>query len=468
MKNPHIDLGKYNRPPLDPDFIPAALWNRSYQSKAQEKGSKDRVVIALERSEGDISTFQTTTLPYQSPWIELTDFYVERLLKYLLWQRGGHRITISGNPQLTSKLEHVYSRGGARSFDFELIGEKVYLNPLKVESTPLAETPGSAETHSSLGGHFDGCRIGFDLGGSDRKCAAVMDGHVVHSEEVQWDPYFQEDPRWHYTGINDSLQRAASKLPRVDSIGGSAAGVYVDNEVRAASLFRGVSSKLFHSQVRPIFKTLQREWDNVPFVVVNDGEVTALAGSMSLGKNGVLGIAMGTSLAAGYVTPGGTITSWLNELAFVPVDYRADAPVDEWSGDRGVGAQYMSQQAVGRLIDPAGIQIDTSLPLPEKLVAVQELMEKGDGRARRIFETIGVYFAYSIAQHAQFYEIENLLVLGRVMSGAGGDALLRTARQTLSKEFPEVAEAVQLVTPGETEKRHGQAVAAASLPQLDG
>ena len=69
----------------------------------------------------------------------------------------------------------------------------------------------------------------------------------------------------------------------------------------------------------------------MPLEVVNDGEVTALAGSMSLGENAILGIALGTSTAAGYVTPDGNITSWLDELAFVPIDYNPAAPVDEWS-----------------------------------------------------------------------------------------------------------------------------------------
>ena len=52
-------------------------------------------------------------------------------------------------------------------------------------------------------------------------------------------------------------------------------------------------------------------------------------GSMALGKNAVLGIALGTSTAGGYVTPEGNITSWLNELAFVPVDYNPNAAADE-------------------------------------------------------------------------------------------------------------------------------------------
>jgi len=215
-----------------------------------------------------------------------------------------------------------------------------------------------------------------------------------------------------------------------------------------------------------MFFELQAAWGGIPFEVVNDGEVTALAGSIALGDNAVLGIAMGSSLAAGYVTPQGNITPWLNELAFVPVDYRADAPADEWSGDRGVGVQYFSQQAVGRLLTPAGIDLPADRPLPVRLEQVQKLMAAGDARARKIYQTIGVYFGYTIATYADFYDVRNLLVLGRVLSGEGGDLILSLAQEVLRAEFPEIAERVRYHIPGEQEKRHGQAIAAASLPAL--
>jgi predicted NBD/HSP70 family sugar kinase len=296
----------------------------------------------------------------------------------------------------------------------------------------------------------------------------VIDGKVVHSEEVTWDPYFQKDPQYHYDGIMDSLRRAAEKLPRVDAIGGSSAGVYVNNEVRVASLFRGVSKADFDARVRRMFFEVKKAWNNVPFEVANDGEVTALAGSMSLGDGAVLGVSMGTSQAGGYVTPQGTITNWLNELAFAPIDYAPQAHVDEWSRDGGVGAQYFSQQAVGRLAPAAGIDLPAEMPLPEKLVAVQQWMEKGDPRALAIYETIGAYFGYAIAHYADFYEIRHLLLLGRVLSGSGGDRIIEVAQQVLASEFPALAEKVKVHTPGEAEKRHGQAVAAASLPAIGG
>jgi predicted NBD/HSP70 family sugar kinase len=293
----------------------------------------------------------------------------------------------------------------------------------------------------------------------------VIDGETVFTEEVTWDPYFEKDPEYHKAGIRDSLRRAAEKMPRVDAIGGSAAGVYVNNQPRAASLFRGVDQSLWAEHVIPIFDEIQKEY-NVPMQVANDGDVTALAGSIAMDSNGVLGIAMGTSEAVGYVNLDGNITDWLNELAFSPVDYRDDAPVDEWSGDAGCGAQYFSQQAIGRLAPAAGFDFPENMPLPERLVKVQEKMAEDDVNAAKIYRTIGVYFGYGIAQYAEFYDIRLLLALGRVTSGKGGDLILKTAQEVLKEEFPELAETIEFRTPDEKFKRHGQAVIAASLPSI--
>jgi predicted NBD/HSP70 family sugar kinase len=453
------------RPVLDPDFVAASLWNRAYRSLVKSSGGPP-LALALERSDGSTSVFRTAVLPHEGANVPLNQRYVERLLKFLLWQKGGYRVTVGGDPRLAEYLRTVYAPGGARAFDYKFMGESVYGRPMSIESTSFDAAPAERESAAPLGRHLDGFRIGFDLGASDRKCAAVAEGRVVFSEEVAWNPSAQSDPQYHYDGIHDSLQRAAAKLPRVDAIGGSAAGVYVNNEVRVGSLYRGVPPALFETRVRRLFFDLKDAWGGIPFDVVNDGEVTALAGSMALNDGAVLGIAMGSSLAAGYVTPQGAITTWLNELAFVPVDYREGAPADEWSGDPGVGAQYFSQQAVGRLLAPAGIDLPKELPLPAKLEEVQKLVAAGDERARRIYETIGVFFGYNIAHYLDFYEVRNLLVLGRVLTGVGGDLILSVAREVLQEEFPEVAELIRFHIPDEKEKRHGQAIAAASLPSI--
>jgi predicted NBD/HSP70 family sugar kinase len=454
------------RPVLDPDFVAASLWNRAFREAVKAVGGGEPLAIALERSGGSISVFRTATLPHQGANVAINVRYLERLVKYLLWQKGGYRVTVAGNSALAECLRRIYAPDGARAFDHNFMGELVYGQPLTIESTTFDKAPQERESAAPLGRHLDGYRIGFDLGASDRKCAAVAEGKVVFSEEVPWNPSKQADPQYHFDGIYDSLQRAAAHLPRVDAIGGSAAGVYVANEVRVGSLYRAVPRDLFESRIRRLFFDLQTAWGGIPFDVVNDGEVTALAGSMALQDQAVLGIAMGSSLAAGYVTPQGAITPWLNELAFVPVDYREGAPADEWSGDAGVGAQYFSQQAVGRLLAPAGIDLPADMPLPVKLEHVQKLMAEGDGRARQIYQTIGVFFGYNIATYADFYDVRNLLVLGRVMTGEGGDVILAEASKVLEAEFPEVKERIRFHIPDEKEKRHGQAIAAASLPAL--
>ena len=451
-------------PPLDPDFVPAVLWNRNYAAKATTDPGSKPLAISLERGDATVSVYRTTVLPHNAENSALNIRYVERLLKFLLWQRGGYKVLIAGAPEIAAMIKAIYSPGGARAFDHEFMGRKVYGRPMEVEACAWEELPESRELSIPLGRNLDGCRIGFDLGGSDRKCAALVDGKVVFSEEVRWDPYFQSDPQYHYDGIRDTLRRAAEHMPRVDAIGGSSAGVYVNNEVRVASLFRGVSEGDFEKRVRRIFFDLQKEWGGIPFEVVNDGEVTALAGSMSMNDNAVLGISLGTSLAAGYVDPDGHIRPWLNELAFAPVDYRENAPIDEWSGDAGCGVQYFSQQGVARLVPLAGIALPAEMPFAEQLVEVQRLMAEGDPRAQAIYETIGTCLGYAVAHYADFYEIRNLLILGRVTSGEGGEVILEKAAAVLRDEFPELA--IRLRTPDEKDKRHGQAVAAASLPKL--
>ena len=451
---------------LDPGFVPAALWNRAYRLLVDSHKDAQPLGIALERGDATRSVFWTRILPHTGTNSALSRKYIERLLKFLLWQRGGYRVTIGGDPALAAMVREIYRPGGERAFDCEFMGEKVYGRPMIVESCAFDALPQPRESSIPLGRNLEGCRIGFDLGGSDRKCAALIGGKVVFSEEVAWDPYFESDPQYHLDGINDSLQRAAARLPRVDAIGGSAAGVYVNNEVRVASLFRGVSKENFEQRVRGIFLELKKKWAGIPFEVVNDGEVTALAGSLSMGDNAVLGVSMGTSQASGYVDPHGHILPWLNELAFAPIDYREDAPIDEWSGDKGCGVQYFSQQGVARLIPAAGISVPAGMPLAQQLQEVQRLMEKGDVRARRIYETIGVYFGYAVAHYAEFYEVRNLLILGRVTSGEGGEIILKRAASVLRNEFPELGECIQLRTPSEQDKRHGQAIAAASLPKL--
>jgi len=452
------------RPALDPGFRPAVLATRAFAALVEASGGGVPVRIALEQADGSVFHYRTAVLPASHASAAANERYLERLVKFLLWARGGWRIYVDGPGPLAAALASHYTESHAGRFDADFVGVSIFDHPLEVVST--RDLPAERSVTRPLGRHLDGCRIGFDLGGSDRKAAAVIDGRVVFSDETVWDPYHKPDPQYHYDGIMDSLKKAAAHLPRLDAIGGSAAGVYVNNRVKAGSLFRGVPKDVFDRRVRDLFLDVRKAWGGVPLEVVNDGEVTALAGSMSLGANAILGIALGTSTAAGYVTSEGNITSWLNELAFVPIDYDPAAPVDEWSGDYGVGSQYFSQQCVARLMEPAGIDAPRDMPYPERLKVVQSLMADGDTRARRIYQTIGTYLGYGVAHFAAFYDLRHVLVLGRVTSGPGGDDIVSGARHVLEIEFPDLAGQIAFHVPDEHDKRHGQAIAAASLPEL--
>jgi predicted NBD/HSP70 family sugar kinase len=452
-------------PPLHPRFAPAVLANRAFRELAHKTGQAAPLVIGLERGDGSISVYRTECLDERSEHGPLNLPYAERLVKFLLWQRGGWRVIVGGPSCVGEHIRAVYAAHGARAFDFDFMGG-VYEHPFTVEITAPEKVPAPSEGTMKLGGHLKGCRIGFDLGATDRKVAAVIDGEAVHTEEVVWDPRNAADPAYHFNEINAALQSAATHLPRVDAIGGSSAGVIINNRPRVASLFRAIPKALFDAKIARLFIDLKAAWGGIPFVVVNDGEVTALAGAMSLKDHAVLGMALGSSEAGGYVTANGEITTWLNELAFTPVDYDPEAPADEWSGDRGVGAQYFSQQAVFRLLPAAGIESPSELGAAEKLKAVQDLLHAGDDRGRRIFETIGIYVGYGVAHYADFYDLRHVLVLGRVTSGEGGTIILDRARQVLRTEFPELAARLALHLPDESSRRIGQAVAAASLPEL--
>lgn len=449
---------------LDPKFTPMSVVCRDMREATKENGQD--IIIAVERNKGYTTTYKTRIFKDGTGKDAENYAFVERIVKTLLWVAGGFKIIIAGSDTVAAKIKEAYSYGGARDFDVHFM-ERVYEQKFSVESVALADAPKDKSSALPVGRHLDGCRIGFDAGGSDRKVSAVIDGESVYSEEVVWFPKTNSDPEYHYQGILEAMKTAASKMPRVDAIGVSSAGVYVDNRIMIASLFLKVRDEDFEKKVKNMYIDVAKEiGENIPIEVANDGDVTALAGAMNLNENSVLGVAMGTSEAAGYVDPQGNITGWLNELAFAPVDFCTDAMVDEWSGDYGCGVKYFSQDGVIKLAPYAGIELDENLSPAEKLKVVQKLMSEGDERAAAIYDTIGAYFGYAIAYYSEFYDIKHVLIMGRVTSGKGGEILLQRAQEVLDKEFPELAKKINLNIPDENARRVGQSVAAASLPMI--
>ena len=451
-----INVAIKNIPELDPGFVPINLFNRAFL-----EGADKPIGIAVERASGEMASFPTFI--HGTPeLLEADRYYIRRLVKTLLWMKGGFRVYCD-DPEMTEYLKSVYCDGGIQDFDYHYF-EGIFEHPFEVVYTD--SIPAAKDSPKPMGGHLEGCRIGFDAGGSDRKVSAVVDGETVYSEEVVWFPKTNSDPDYHYDGIVSALKSAAEHMPRVDAVGVSSAGVFINNRTMNASLFLKVPKDLYDKKVKDIYiRAITDTFGDIPYCVVNDGDVTALAGAISLEDSNILGIAMGTSEAGGFVDENGCITGWLNELAFVPGDANPDAMQDEWSLDIGCGVKYFSQDGVIKLAPRAGIELDESLSPAEKLKLVQQLMEEGDGRAAKVYEGIGCYLAHALGLYHDLYSFKHVLLLGRVMSGKGGDLLLETCRRVLADEYPELSGKIHLALPDEKFRRVGQSAAAASLPE---
>ena len=445
-------------PELDPGFIPFGIWMNAY-----EKGATQPIAIAVEREGGCISV-RHAKIHGTAQLAEADYRFVERYTKFLLWSIGGFRVYVCGCSPIAKRLQEAYSPSGERAFDYDFF-QKLYERPLEILELPLEQCPEANENPRPIGGHVEGCRIGFDAGGSDRKVSAVIDGEVVYSEEVVWHPKVNADPNYQYEGILDSFRTAASKMPRVDGIGVSSAGVFIGNAPMISSIFYCVPRDRW-DEVKTVFDRAAAAIGDVPVVVANDGDVTALAGAMGMNCGSIMGVAMGTSEAVGYVDKDKNVLGWISELAFAPVDLNEDAMVDEWSTDIGVGCKYFSQDAVIKLAPRAGIELDGTLTPAEKLKVVQGLMEQDDSRAKAVFHDIGIYLAYTVVQYSRFYDIQHMMVLGRVMSGKGGEEILATCQAVLKDEFPALYESIRVMLPDENTRRVGQSVAAASLPDI--
>ncbi len=427
----------------------------------------DVVAIAWERENGLVYRYDLPIPKRLSPAAaKKVSYVVERIAKFIVWSAGGWKLYLAGPDAVVKPVAKAYTKKGLRAFDYDFFSS-IYGRPVEASVVPLAKMPEMNEKPALVKTVADGCRIGFDLGASDFKISALNKGKVVFSKEFPWDPRNAADPEYHYSKLTAGLKEAAASLPRVDAIGGSTAGVLVDKKLGLASLLRAVKEKnpKKFEEGQNMFYRIEKEW-GVPFAVYNDGDVTALAGMITMKRNGILGVAMGSSEAVGYVDPKGRMTGRISELAFAPVDFNPAAPKCEWSGDAGVGAMAFSQQAVDWLVRKYGFKFPKTMKLPERLKVVQAAMEKGDEKALKVYIQIGRFLAHAIPWYNEFYDYENMMILGRVTSGLGGSVILETAKAMLKDVYPEWAEKIDIFMPDEKARRLGQSVAAAQIPVI--
>lgn len=444
--------------------LPLALQFKDFQARVAQSDKKSRLKIAITRHNGLVFHFSMDIFS-DGEAREEGYLLAERMIKSALWIAGGYKITVFGSKYIYERLKADYVAGGKRQFDADFMA-RVYERPFTVDyAKGEDDLPPEKSASVKIGGHIKGCRIGFDGGGSDRKVSAVIDGKVVYTDETVWNPKESADWRYQYEGIKDSLIRAKENLPEVDAIGISTAGVCIDNRIMVSSLFVKIDESDFEDHVKDIYLDLGREL-GAPVTVANDGDVTALAGALSLNSGNVLGISLGTSEAGGYINGDGNLNDYISELAFVPIFIDEDAYVDEWSGDRGVGAKYLSQDGAIALAREAGVVFESGLTKAQCLERILQLLRRGDEKIIDVYKNLGRFLGHAIGLYGVFYKIEYLLLLGRVTGCGGGRIMAQEARTVIEEYYPELA-SVKILPPDEGSERLRQSITAATLTDLE-
>jgi len=470
--------------PLDPNFSPLILGKRNYLAAA--KDCAEKVMWALPRSDG-VARGELPVFPDDSPEVEASVYLAGILIQEMIWQRSASKLLLSGPELVCKRLQEEFSKGGQYEFEVlsmpNVVGEPSVEFEVKV--VELADLPDAKDTPQVCGKEANGCRLAFDLGKSDIKVVAVQDGVVKYSKETEWD-VTATDPQYHYDAILAAMKLGAETLPRIDAIGGSATGtISGKNEATWCDIFPNVPPDVYKEKVVDIFKRLAAEVsgrDDVPLKVINDGEVTALAAVQKLnGQGSVMGISMGSSEGGGYANADGNLMGWINELCYIRLDLNPEAPTDAWTkgAHTGISHMYLGQRSATRLaakVPCLELPENLTYPHPEMctirhechaqcLKVIQEAM-KQEGKCAavsQIYETVGVYLGYALAQYREFYDIQHVMILGRVSKGEGGDIMLKTAQKVLKTEFTELPP-MQFHTADDHFKAVGQCIAAAALP----
>ena len=248
-------------PVLEPEFKPAIVELREFFNEVNKYPNREHLIVSIERSGGYIYRKEFDILP-EGVDDERNIFIVERIIKCILWVVGGYKIYLAGPHYIYKKIKEFYSPSGLREFDFHFMST-VFEREMEVEECNYDNIPKEKTSSIPVGGHLKGRRIGFDVGGSDIKVSAVVDGNVINSHEIVWLPKLNEDVNYHYDYFYSALKSAIDDLGGdVDAIGISAAGVIVENKPMVSSIFIKVP-KVYFDLVKDVYintiKRLERE-----------------------------------------------------------------------------------------------------------------------------------------------------------------------------------------------------------------
>ncbi len=455
--------------------------------------------------------------------------YVSNVMLFNCFWWGAQKILISSNEELFELVSNNFSRYPYNSvlnflsevYRFELDNSKLDLKLVSESEMANVEVPFlSLDTLVfSMGtGLANGCMfkseeefdvsvgntIGIDIGGSDVKIVYKKGAEVVFKKEYNWSPMsitdnskfqhrdvisilvdfarlkvsldemeivnqdienlkekifeIENDPNTEIEFILKVIEKAKKleiKLAEVDALGLSYASIVSDEMVltRRDKLDSGLSEKIFDEKIANLKDYLSKKF-KVGVSLINDGDAGAL-----------------------YISNGqGEPSNFLDELGKVRINMNPDSPKHSQLGISGVLQQYLSQSGVYYFASGLGmknlIEIAEDLPkeqretlLARNLEIVQNELRKGNIKAMKVFERLGMILGETIKYMYSFIPIKNIAVLGRVTKFGAGDVIVKTAQEILENKYDISKEQVTIYVPagGEEVKRFGQAIGAAYL-----
>jgi len=471
--------------PLDPNFAPLVLGKRQYLAAAKDASCAEKLEWALLRDDG-CARYSLPVFPEGSEHAEASSALACFLLQEMLWQRSASELRLVGPAWICNAVKAAFSDSGAHKWEVKIM-PSVCGTPDKafqVNIVSSSELPEEKNMPQETGKSAKGCRLAFDLGKSDLKTVAVKDDEVLYSKETEWD-VTNPDPEYHIGMIVTAMKLAKEKLPHVDAIGGSATGpISANNEARFCDCFPNVPPDVYKAKVVNVFARIAKEVaGDVPLKVVNDGEVTAIAAYQKIKQGNVFGLSMGSSAGAGYADADGNLNGWINEMCHTKLDLNPEAHADPWSEftHTGLAHMYLGQRACTKFVSKLGIDVPEHMVYPHPnmctvrhedhancLKLIQKAMADPaqEAKVTPLYETVGVYLGYALAQWAESYKIDHVMILGRVSKGKGGDIMLATAQKVLQTDFPELPK-IKFHTADDHFKAVGQCIAAAALPPLN-
>jgi len=478
--------------PLDPGFSPVVLAKKKYREAA--KNCADTFSFALVRPDG-CARGELKVFPEDAKEYAASTILAGIMIQETIWRCGATKLIVAGPAKLCEDIKKGYSAGGTYAFEADVMPKAFGTpdSPFQVEIVKNStggigsaeDLPEKKDTPQVAGKDASGCRLAFDLGKSDIKTVAVKDGVVLDSMETEWD-VTNVDPDYHFKAIvaamKATIERAKAKgFGEIQAVGGSATGtVSGDNEATWCDIFPNVPPDVYKAKVVDIFKRIAKEVaGDVPLKVINDGEVTALAAVQKCGQGNIMGISMGSSEGGGYANGDGNLMGWINELCYIKLDMNPNAPTDPWTkgSHRGMSHMYLGQRgATKNAFKVCDVPDNYKYPHPDMctikhedhancLKLIQAAMKDNPAKASDLYKTCGVYLGYGLAQYKEFYDIDHVMILGRVSKGDGGDLMLKTAAEVLEKEFPELSK-ITFHTADDHFKAVGQCIAAAALPVI--